>query len=360
MAEAIDTSMHEAAGPGQTEGLRLNAVAVLQNQEPQLKLLAAQRAVYWEAKRWVAFQILLTTVVVIAITVIGDQTAWWRPWGALAGVLILLGDTIFFESVQKRLRRRGAKIQESFDCLVLGLDWNEFLAGSRPDGEEVNEYAAKYREFVEYYGSEVGADRDYTKLRDWYSPAVARVPPHVARIICQRSNISWDSKLRRRYAAAVLTATVASFTILLAWGLFRHYSLEDFVLVLAGLSPLLVWGGREFQKQREAADNLDRLMEGAKALWERLLEGRLTAEECGDESRSLQDALFDHRQNSPVVLEWVYERLRSGAEGVMSVTAEAMIDEFDAANPGAGERGKNPDRAGKRVETLTEKEGAGR
>src|SRR2546423_14213741 len=137
----------------------VNAIPAIQNQEAQLQLLAAQRALYWKAKRWVAFQIILTTVVVIALVVIGDQAAWWRPWGALAGMLILFGDTLIFESIQKRLRRRAAKMQEVFDCEVLKLDWNEFFVGNRPDEEEVIEYATKYRD----------VDPEYSKLHDWYS-----------------------------------------------------------------------------------------------------------------------------------------------------------------------------------------------
>lgn len=348
MAE-VNTLSTPNAQPTASPAAALNTIPSSQNLAPQLTILAAQRAVYWEAKRWVVFQILLTTAVVIAITVIGDQTAWWRPWGALVGVLILFGDNILFDAVQRRLRRKGAKVQELFDCRVLGLGWNEFLAGARPADEEVNEYAARYREFVEFYGSEGAPDRELAKLRDWYSPAVARVPQHVARVICQRSNVSWDSKLRRRYASVVLTFTTAAFALPLAWGLFRHYSLGDFVLVLAGLSPLLAWGGREFHAQREAADNLDRLREGVNGLWARLLRGGLTAEECGDESRSLQDAIFDHRRNSPVVLEWVYERLRDKNEGFMNVTAAQMVDDFNSAGLGDGGVGHGRALAGESV-----------
>jgi hypothetical protein len=296
----------------------VNAIPATQNQEDQLKLLAAQRALYWKAKRWVAFQIILTIVVIIALVVIGDQAAWWRPWGAIAGMLILFGDTLFFESIQKRLRRRAAKIQEVFDCKVLKLDWNEFFVGSCPDEEEVIEYETKYRD----------VDPEYSKLHDWYSAEVGGIPLHIARIICQRSNIRWDFKLRQRFGGIVLAFTITVVTALLAWGLVTHSSLEDTILVLASLSPLLVWGGREFQKQRESAENLTRLRENVKEVWDEIVKNKLTAEECKDKSRALQDALFDHRKNSPVVFDWIYRLLQPKSEKEMNITAQTMIDEL--------------------------------
>lgn len=35
----------------------------------------------------------------------------------------------------------------------------------------------------------------------WYEVCIGRLPPHLARLIGQRTNISYDARLRRRYEA---------------------------------------------------------------------------------------------------------------------------------------------------------------
>lgn len=123
---------------------------------------------------------------------------------------------------------------------------------------------------------------------------------------------------------ALSLLTLGSLT---AVGLLGHFSIADFLLCLMSLSPLLVLSGREFVKQREAADNLERLMGHVKRLWEQIRRRALTDEELETKSRALQDAIFDHRKNSPVIFDWVYRFYRRGAEAEMSQTAETMIAE---------------------------------
>jgi hypothetical protein len=67
----------------------LNSIPITQNEKPQLEMLAAQRALYWEAKRWVRFQVICTTIVCLAITAFGERFKLLRPYAALAGFTIL-------------------------------------------------------------------------------------------------------------------------------------------------------------------------------------------------------------------------------------------------------------------------------
>jgi transposase len=118
------------------------------------------------------------------------------------------------------LHRRGAQkakvavarklLIRGYILLRDGIDYAEFLrrgvearlGGESPDEEEVIEYSTKY----------LAVDSQYSQLRDWYRVEVGTVPLHLARIICQRSNIRWDVKLRRRYGAVVLAFVSIAMT----------------------------------------------------------------------------------------------------------------------------------------------------
>jgi hypothetical protein len=241
--------------------------------------------------------------------------------------------------LQHGLRRRAAKIQELFDCKVLKLKWNDFLVGSCPDAEDIIAYD---REYIKH-------DPEYSKLVDWYSPGVGNLPLCFARLVCQRSNIRWDSRLRRVYARAALGLAGVSLAALIVVQRFSHASFNDFLLALASLSPILLWGVREFAKQRESAENLNRLMEQLKQTWDRIKEERPTEDECEREARDLQGALFEHRSGSPVVLDFIYRLFRRKSEEEMGLTAQKMIEEVEQLlppkddNPGRDGNGKNPD-----------------
>jgi hypothetical protein len=45
-------------------------------------------------------------------------------------------------------------------------------------------------------------------------------------------------------------------------------------------------------------------------------------------SREQQDAIFSHRVSSPLVINWLYSRLKSGLEQQMAGGVEHSVDEF--------------------------------
>ena len=159
--------------------------ATTQNAPAEINKLRAQRYLYSKAKTLVGLQAVLA----VGVPVVGTmaELLWPRIKGGLAfyGIAISVLDVAMLEPWQKRIRTLGAKIQELFDCSVLGLPWNDIGVGNRPEAEDVHAAAVAYR----------GGKEDL-KLKDWYPTAVADVPLSLGRIICQRTNLRWDSVLR--------------------------------------------------------------------------------------------------------------------------------------------------------------------
>lgn len=296
----------------------MNTISQDQLTQKQLDRLAAQRQLYSDAKRIQAFQKILS----IPVVVLWSLFVMWIPdlkvYAAYWGICVTLLDVIFFTPWQRSLKEKAAKVQELFDCDVLKLSWRNLQAGRRPDAEAIMESSSKFK----------CVDPECSTLRNWYPGSVDKLPIHLARIVCQRANCWWDANLRRRYATwmiiSVGTLTIFVFLVGLVGGL----TLEKFFLaVLAPLMPAFVLGLREYTEHKESASKLDRLIEHAEKLWNMAIIEKATPDELTEESRDLQDEIYDHRRRSPLIFDWIYRRLRQTHEDQMNKGAEALIEE---------------------------------
>jgi hypothetical protein len=201
----------------------------------------------------------------------------------------------------------------------LDLPWDEFTVGAKLDPETIHAAASKHL-----------GGADDPNLRDWYPAILGDVPLYLARIICQRTNLWYDAKLRRQYGGSVLGGTIALSLLLFVFGLIGGLTLESFVLtVLAPAAPIIIWGVREFFRQRDVTDALERVKSEAEALWDRAKTGGCTESECTAQSRQFQNAIFERRSTSPLIFDWIYKIQRPGLEEQMNRGAEDLVQEID-------------------------------
>lgn len=289
-----------------------------QNTAKQLQRLSAQRQLYATAKKVFGVQValcgpgaVLAAFLVIAYPACKGYTALW-------GIILALADIFWFTPWQMRLRDQAARVQETFDCDVLALPWNDVKAGKRPDPEFIKAQSDKYQ---------VWASK-MPPLADWYSPVVGDLPLYIGRLACQRSNCWWDSQQRRRYAGWVIAVVVLIFGVVLGLSLGKGFTIEVFVLkVAAPLAPALLLGIRQFSEQVEAATRLDNLKNHSENLWNDALSGKSEAEITA-KSRLLQDEILENRRKSPLVFDGIFKWLRRSYElqmnhGVAEFVAEA-------------------------------------
>jgi len=298
-----------------------NGILSRQNSPENIRLLAAQRSLYSQAKKIAAVQAFLAGLV----PVVGAIAVALKPdvdvWAALTGIVVAFVDTAWLDPRQSRLRNLGAKAQEDFDCNVLLLPWNDALAGRHPEPEEIHEAATGH------------SPSSAAPLEDWYPRAVSTLPLYQGRLICQRTNCWWDSKLRQRYSNwVVLMMSVLSVCVFVL-GLLRGMSLQKFVLaVMAPLLPAALWAAREWQRQRETALESDRLKQYSESLWDRMVRDKVTEPEVSRLARELQDAILVRRRQGAPIFDWVYQRLRRKQEEQMNVGAERMVNEIRPGN----------------------------
>lgn len=289
-------------------------ITMRQNLPGNIDRLIAQRRLYTCAKRITVFELLLAGSATIIGAVVVSLWTEAQPWVALAAILVPLVNTGWLDPWQDRVRRAAARIQEDFDCDVLDLPWNDTLAGSRPSSEDVHDAVGKVS---------VGARK---LLMNWYPATVNLIPLHQARVICQRSNCRWDSRLRCRYRFGILVVLATVSTLVVLLGFANDMNMQQFVLAVAApLSPSLLWGMREARRQRDAAATVERLKDLVDAFWREVSGGELTEPAATRRSRELQDGILMHRRTNPPVFDWVYRWRRREHEEQMEISAEEMV-----------------------------------
>lgn len=301
----------------------MNAIPDRQNRENHLQYMRAARRFYSDGKQLLALQMFLTIGAPMAGLIIGlvtpDPTI--KAMVALVSLSIAIVDASVLDRWIKGTVARGAKAQEQFDCGVLEIPWDQFVAGDALAPEDVHEAVARFSK-----------SQNDDAIRDWYPVVVGELPIHLGRIVCQRTNLWYDSTLRRMYGRTVLGIAVVVALALFATALIGGFTVAEFVIgALAPASPMLIWSVREFHRQRDTVSGQDRVRKHADALWARVKAGDCGELDCDTQSRQFQDAIYNRRVTGPLIFDWVYKLRRSRLEADMNAGAQQLISELRAS-----------------------------
>ena len=294
----------------------------LQNTDSQIEMLAAQRNLYSSAKTIIGTQLTLAGPVAVIVTLLGIFYPGLKNYAALWGITVLVLDMVFLNPYQKNLRGQGALVQEAFDTKVLDIAWNEIKVGKSPEPELIHEQAHKF-------GKET---QKLDKLKNWYPVEVQQLPVHWGSIVCQRANVWWDSKLRRRYANSVLAILIILAIVIIWFAFSQNLNFTDFVMKLViPMAALYKLGVTQFIEHRDAADRLDKLRDHAEKIWSEAINGA-SLETIKVKSRLLQDEIYDGRKRNPPVLDIIFKIFRNDHEVQMNKGAMVFIEEAKKKN----------------------------
>lgn len=287
-----------------------------QNSPRLRRLLLARFRLYDIAVNWQKVQLTVVVLLPLVGAVIGIlDPAHKALVGALA-VFITLFDVAFIDRNYRRSIVRAARGAELFDTELFELRWNTLAAGPQPSAEEVERYSQKRF-----------AKKGDSDTFDWYPVAVARAPLHVARVICQRANVSYDSALRRHYAMVLVGTVLVLSAAIFIFGLVNSKSLADVVVTaLVPPAPVLIWALREYFRQRDAAEANDSIQKESEAILNEILKDGCPEPECTARSVQLQSAVFARRATNPLLFPGLYERRRAGLEDEMDAGAEHWLE----------------------------------
>lgn len=293
----------------------MNSIFKTQNHQKQLERLAAQRELYSFAKKLALFQLLSTVIIPVALAVISLFQVNLAIISAIYGVCIFIGDISLIEPAIKQKRIKAAKIQELFDCDVLELPKSPLKTVDDITVEEV----------LIHHDAHVKIKTNIEKIKNWYPKSIEVLPISLARIVCQRTNCWWDSRLREKYAIFLKYFGIGVFALIVIIGLLTNQALIELTLIASGLIPFFQFCIRQCNEHNEAASRLDELVRFANTLWTSALTRK--DDEIDANSRRLQDEIFEHRSKSPLILDFYYKLFRDKNETLMNRTSEMLVQE---------------------------------
>lgn len=293
-------------------------INIEQNRPERLELLRAQRLFYARAKLYQSLFTVLAILLPAVGVIFATNLPEIRPFLGLGSILVLLLEVGIISRYQKDDCKRGARIQEEFDTEVLKLEWNQLVAGKRVDAEEVRAIAM---------GPIPEGERE--RLVDWYEPVISRLPLELGRLVCQRTNLAYDMRVRKQYAGILIWASVLLFAGLALVGLWQGLTWRDLILTMGvPVLPLAAYVLREHRKQHDTIETLTTLKSEQEKMWDKALAGA-SPSELTVMSRALQDAIYRHRVSNPLVFDWLYNWLRTREEGLTRHAVERLVAEAE-------------------------------
>ncbi|MBN2093056.1 hypothetical protein JW964_25760 [candidate division KSB1 bacterium] len=296
----------------------MKKIAETQNEPLQLQRLAAQRRLYDEARKIQTWRYIIAIPVTITWAIFAN-TMWESNLIPLIGNAIIAILTLWpFSTMDAGYREKAAKIQELFDCDVLNIPWNNELVEIPPAADYVADWAAKY-DPKKYPGN---------PIENWYSGPVDDLPLPFARIVCQRSNLMWDARLRKRYIKGVITmlvvVTIPLIGVLLWIGL---DTAEKYANIFASLGPIFMLGINEIRLNLATIVSLQHTSHRIDELWNFAFRGKADEAELSQASRNWQNNIYRHRKDNPVIARWLYKRFRDPDEENAYQGTTALVEE---------------------------------
>ena len=282
-------------------------IFIAQNSEQNLILLAAQRHMYSNAKTCHKFRISFSVILAIVGPVLFYYFVNCRSIIMLIGAVWVLICEIFLKRRESELIKNAATIQEQFDVELFNLPWNEILANEKVTLEKIQAANRKFN----------GNRND---LKNWYADtSIFPYPLNV--MICQRSNIVWDWRLRRNYGYFIQFCAVIAFIGGIVFGLVLNFGLYDYLTgIFISQFAALHLGLEISRNQILIADEKEQKERKLNALIEKGLENpdSISVSLC----RQIQDFIYSSRIRGSLIPDFYYNLFKEQYEFDMKSAVE--------------------------------------
>ncbi|MGD1448191.1 S-4TM family putative pore-forming effector [Vibrio harveyi] len=290
----------------------MNSLNTVQNSEIAIDKLAAQMQIYSDAKRLLGIYLLLSIPFMVTLNVIAkpvllsdifDIGATFDLTNAIALFALFLTfiELIYLKPTVKNLKEKAAKIQEDFDCLVYGLEWNDILCGDRPCESEIATYSQKY----------TLKRRSRSVLHEWYTPDIGQLNKASSILLCQKENLGWDISQRNKFVTFINVLSLVALVLSIAVGLYLDLTLRSFILtVLIPCLPIVTFAISNHYDNKEAILDKQRLKSATEQV-------STIQNPTIKYARNIQNLIFLNRSSNSLIFDWFYRYLKdSNQQGV--------------------------------------------
>ena len=274
---------------------RENQINVKQNEESSIRFLAAQREIYEEVKRYekvVVFFNVLLPIICSILNIFSHGNLTLETATYLVAIVSMFIGLFFRRSINKE-KSIAANIQLQFDMHVYQLPWDKDLFGKKMDLYDV---------IAEKSNKHLINEENQTKLFNWYRPEVSKYDYLNSIAFCQKENLAWDGRLRRRYRRYSIISILFTTSLILGSCIIAQDSFSGLLLKLIFITPLLYW---LFDTIKKLDADIDRLKELKNRLDEPLKIKRL---------QIIQKDITEHRKHCMSIPKWFYNRFREKDE----------------------------------------------
>jgi len=306
-----------------------NEILAKQNHIDNLYKLAAQRHLYSTAKNLMTLQLIGSIPIIIILSLlllINEPTLKLMHWESSTlktikdayAVLFLLLDLCIISQKITQYKKQAAVIQESFDCEVFSLPCNE-ITTILPADEEILINAKEYQKI----------EPDFNSLINWHSIEIGTLPLPIARIICQRSNCSWDKQIRDKFNSLLLLISISLFLILFIISLVDEFSVLNMLQnIVIPFLPFFIFIYKYRQDQNNAVKRLHDLKEKLNIMWKKILASPQDSNELLNFSRKIQDEIFRLRKINPLIFDWFYKKNKDSQQQSMDYSTAKMSNDY--------------------------------
>ncbi|MEU3853088.1 S-4TM family putative pore-forming effector [Streptomyces sp. NPDC029554] len=212
--------------------------------------------------------------------------------------------TLLLAPLVKQRSTEAARLQEHFDTYVFEMEWSE--RGEKVDPERIREFSTRFK-------------GDINKLSDYYAD-VSDFPSPVAVLLCQRSNVTWDMRLRQRWKNAVTSSLIIWLCLGILYGMLANVStlnsmLRWYVPSLAIIS--LAWEIIHSQRQTIADRSAVKARLSSELEWSGRQLSASQQKALVKACRKIQDEIFAVRCKATRVPKFLYERYRDSDDNRM-------------------------------------------
>lgn len=300
----------------------MNNIHIIQNNQKQIERLAAQRELYSSAKRFYGIQLLGNVFIPIVFSMISIFNNDFSVYFGLYGICFFVIDILIIEQCIEERRTKAAKIQELFDCDVLLIKKSPLKIANDIAVEEVLTHYNAYKKIT----------TNIEKIKDWYPQDTKDIEIHYARLICQRTNCWWDSKLRLSYITILKILCIFSSIAIIVSGVFGKLQLEQVVLITSGLIPFFQFSSKQYYDNLSSTDRLQKVGNYINEVWDNIITNNIETNSLEEISRRIQDEFYENRIKSPLILDSFYWFFREKNEDLMSKTALTYVQELKENN----------------------------
>jgi hypothetical protein len=293
----------------------MNTINKLQNTNHCIELLAAQRIRYREAKKYrtirTAGSFGMTIIAPLVILLFLELKITLGIAGGIWTIVAFL-----LSARESNMVSEAATIQEEFDTQTFDLEWNNIQTGAKVSNEIIHSSASNYT--------------DKTDLHDWYGD-LEGINNNLSILICQRSNLVWDWRLRKQFAWTIIIALLLLFGLGLGLSLYLKHSLQTYLIgILLPSASALILGVKEVKEHFDSVKSKEGLEKKINSIWEKSMTTLISPTKS--ELRQVQDKIYQLRTNTALIPDWWYNKLKGEFEKNMQNTIDRYRNEARSKN----------------------------